>query len=120
QGVLRTDDDAAVVDWEPPGIGHQVARRRVDELERRALVATRCHRLELVCVRIRRTRRQGPTTPWKGRIDNVRGGETADADRCAVPEPIVDRQLPAGGEIEGRYRDPGDAPFRKTGRKVVT
>jgi len=75
--ILFVDHDTPGVDWKPFRIRHQIARRRVDELQRRAVVAEFANRFELIRVRIRRARRNLPSAPWKGRLHHVHAGQSA-------------------------------------------
>src|SRR6185503_19046378 len=56
----------------------------------------------------------------KRRVDPFAGGEPAHPDRGPVPEAIVDRELPAGREIERGNGDPRDPSFGKARWKVVS
>ena len=118
--VVPVDDDVLRVDRQAAGIGHQIERRRVDEIERRAAVAETGDGLELVRIGIRRSGGDLPAATREIGIDHCFAREAADAARRALPEGIVDVEPAAGRQIRRPHREPRGAPLRKSCREVVT
>src|SRR5205085_1910338 len=118
--IVAIDDEPSAVDGKALCIGREVAGRRVDQLQRRTVVAEGRYRFELIGIRIRRTGRDLPSAARKRRIYDVRRGESAHPHRGAVPEGVVNGELAAGRQVEGGDREPGDASLGEARREIVS
>ena len=118
-GIVPIDHAAPCIDREALAVGHQIQRRGVDQIERRAAVALARDRPEQVGERIGRAGRNLPVAAREIGIDHILAGQAANPGRGAFPERIVDRQLTAGREIDGANRQPRHATLREAGWKIV-